>query len=92
MTLEREVGALQARMETVEQELQGIRSDVREIRDALVTARGSWKALSLVVGLSVSLGAAVAKLLPFLLTPGNEPSSSRLSFFNSSFRRKPESF
>ena len=71
MTLEREVGALQARMETVESELQGIRSDVREIRDALVGARGSWKAICLVVGLSVSLGAAVAKLLPYLLTPGN---------------------
>jgi hypothetical protein len=69
MTLEREVGALQARMETVESELQGIRSDVREIRDALVGARGSWKAICLVVGLSVSLGAAVAKLLPFLLSP-----------------------
>ena len=39
MSLEREVGALQARMETVETELQGIRSDVREIRDALVGAR-----------------------------------------------------
>ena len=69
MTLEREVGALQARMETVEQELQGIRSDVREIRDALVGARGSWKAICLVVGLSVSLGAAVGKLLPYLLSP-----------------------
>ena len=45
--------------------------DHREIRDALVTARGSWKALSLVVGLSVSLGAAAAKLFPFLLAPGN---------------------
>ena len=68
MTLEREVGALQARIETVEQELQGIRSDVREIRDALVGARGSWKAISLVVGLSVSLGAAAGKLLPYLIT------------------------
>ena len=68
MTLEREVGALQARMETVETELQGIRSDVREIRGALVTARGSWKAISLVVGLSISLGAAVGKLFPYLLT------------------------
>lgn len=71
MSLEREVGALQARMETVEAELQGIRSDVREIRDVLVTARGSWKALSLVVGLSVSLGATAGKLFPFLLPPGN---------------------
>ena len=70
MTLDREVGALQARMETVESELHGMRSDVREIRDALVTARGSWKAICLVVGLSVSLGAAVGKLLPFLITPG----------------------
>jgi chromosome condensin MukBEF ATPase and DNA-binding subunit MukB len=68
MTLDRDVGVLQARMETVETELQGLRSDVREIRDALVTARGSWRAISLVVGLSISLGAAVAKLLPFLTT------------------------
>lgn len=69
MTVEREVGALQARMENVEIELQGLRADVREIRDALVTARGSWKAISLVVGLSISLGAAVGKLFPFLITP-----------------------
>ena len=71
MSLDREVGALQARMETVESELQGIRSDVREIRDALVGARGSWRALTLVVGLSVSLGAAVAKLFPYFLAPGH---------------------
>ncbi len=68
MTLDRDVGVLQARMESVETELQGMRSDVREIRDALVTARGSWKAMSLVVGLSISLGAAVGKLLPFFVT------------------------
>jgi hypothetical protein len=65
MTLDRDVGVLQARMKIVETELQGLRSDVREIRDALVTARGSWKAMSLVVGLSISLGAAVGKLVPF---------------------------
>lgn len=69
MLLERDVGALQARMENVETELQGLRSDVREIRDALVTARGSWRAISLVVGLSISLGAAVGKLFPFLVSP-----------------------
>ena len=68
MTLDRDVGVLQARMDTVETELKGLRSDVREIRDALVTARGSWKAMSLVVGLSISLGAAVGKLVP-IFTP-----------------------
>jgi chromosome condensin MukBEF ATPase and DNA-binding subunit MukB len=62
--IERDVGALEARMEAVEQEIHAMRSDVREIRDALVTARGGWRTLTLVIGLSASLGAAIAKLLP----------------------------
>ncbi len=69
MSMEREVGALQARMETVEQEVHAIRSDVREIRDALVTARGGWRTLTLVIGLSVSVGAGIAKLIPYLTLP-----------------------
>ena len=69
MSLEREVGALQARMEKVEMEIHAMSSDVREIRDALVTARGGWKMLTLVIGLSVSLGALIGKLVPFLTLP-----------------------
>jgi len=69
MNLERDVGALEARMETVEQEVHAIRNDVREIRDVLVTARGGWKTLVVVIGFSVSLGAALAKALPFLAMP-----------------------
>lgn len=34
-------------------------------------AESVWNMLSLVVGLSVSLGAAAAKLFPFLMTPGH---------------------
>lgn len=67
MTIEREVGALQARMEALEQEVHALRADVREIRDALVTARGGWKTLTLVIGMSISVGAAFGKLLPLLL-------------------------
>ena len=55
-------------METVEQEIHAMRCDVREIRDALVTARGGWKTLTVVIGISVSLGAALAKVLPFFMT------------------------
>ncbi len=69
MTIEREVGSLQARMEAVESEMQAMRADVREIRDALVTARGGWKMLTLVIGFSVSLGAALGKFLPALTLP-----------------------
>lgn len=56
-------------MEMVESEIHVIRTDVREIRDALVTARGGWKMLTLVIGLSVSLGAIIGKLLPIFLYP-----------------------
>ena len=69
MSIDRDVGALEARMEMMESEVHAIRSDVREIRDALVTARGGWKMLTLVIGLSVSLGAMIGKLLPVLMMP-----------------------
>jgi chromosome condensin MukBEF ATPase and DNA-binding subunit MukB len=55
--LEREIGGLQARMETVEQELQAIRSDVREIRDALVRAKGGWMAMLLLFSAAAAMGA-----------------------------------
>ena len=65
--IERNVGALEARMETVEQEVLAMRRDVREIRDALVTARGGWKTLTVVIGFSVSFGALLARLFPALM-------------------------
>lgn len=64
--LEREIGGLQARMETVEQELHAIRSDVREIRDALVRVRGGWMALVVLFSAAASLGAWLAKLTSML--------------------------
>ena len=67
-SLERDVGALEARMETVEHEIHAMRRDVREIRDALVTARGGWKTLTLVIGFSLSLGAMLSRAVPLLLT------------------------
>lgn len=67
-SIERDVGALEARMEAVEQEIHAMRGDVREIRDALVTARGGWKTLVIVIGLSASLGALLAKVLPAVST------------------------
>ncbi len=66
-SLERDVGALEARMKTVEHEIHAMREDVREIRDALVTARGGWKTLTLVIGFSVSFGAMLSRLFPALL-------------------------
>ncbi len=65
-SLEREVGKLEARMETVEVELQAIRSDVREIRDALVGARGGWRTMTVLLAVAASLGAIIGRALPYL--------------------------
>ena len=65
--MEREVGRLEARMETVETELQGIRADVREIRDALVSARGGWVLLTAAISLAVAAGAFLNAHLPTLM-------------------------
>lgn len=69
MTMAKSVGALEARMEIVEAEIHAVRRDVREIRDALVTARGGWKMLTLAIGLAASLGAVIGKFLPILNLP-----------------------
>lgn len=67
MTIDRDVGALEARMEMVENEIHALRKDVREIHDALVTARGGWRMLTVVIGASLSIGTLIGKLLPFAL-------------------------
>jgi chromosome condensin MukBEF ATPase and DNA-binding subunit MukB len=59
--LERDMGNLEARMETVESELHAIRQDVREIRDALVRAKGGWIVLLFVFSAAASLGAILGR-------------------------------
>lgn len=66
-TIERDVGALEARMQVVEQEILAMRQDVREIRDALVTARGGWKTLTLVIGFSITFGALLSRIAHALM-------------------------
>ena len=69
--IERDVGKLEARMENVETELQAIRTDVREIRDALVGVKGSWLILTGVVALAISLGAAVSSYIRYFQAAGS---------------------
>lgn len=65
-SIERELGNLQARMETVEAQLHGLRDDMRELRDAFISARSGWRVLMLTIGLATSSGAILDHYLPFL--------------------------
>lgn len=62
-SIERELGNLQARMEAVEHELQAVRGDIREMRDAVTSARGGWRLLVVTIGLATSLGAALEHII-----------------------------
>lgn len=64
--LARELGGLQERMRAVEasQKTQG--EDIKTILTVLSEARGGWKALMIVGGVSGAIGALIAKVLPFL--------------------------
>jgi hypothetical protein len=63
---EREIGNIEARLQTVESELHALRQDVREIRDALVGLKGGWRTFTLVIGLAATAGALLGKILPLL--------------------------
>jgi hypothetical protein len=67
-SLNREVGELRVRLEAVEDEMRILRTDVREIRDALVSVKGGWRVLACLVSLSATLGGLLARLLDELLT------------------------
>ena len=65
--IEREIGNLEARMQAVESELQAMRVDVREIRDAVVGVKGGWRTLTVLIGLCTTLGAVMGHyVLDFL--------------------------
>jgi hypothetical protein len=70
IALDRDVGKLEARMENVESELQAIRADVREIRDALVKVRGGWLLLTAAISLASAVGAATNHFLPMMFKAG----------------------
>jgi hypothetical protein len=61
-SLDREVGALEVRIGALETDMRDIRADVRVIRDVLVGLKSGWRTLTLIVAISASLGAGLARL------------------------------
>lgn len=64
--LARELGGLQARMKAVEDAYRSQSADIKAILTTLNEAKGGWKALMIVGGISGAVGALAAKLLPFI--------------------------
>lgn len=65
-TPEIDIAILKTEVEYLKDHISEIKSDTREIKETLSQARGGWKTLMLVAGLSSTVGALAAKVAPFL--------------------------
>lgn len=65
-SIEERVAAMQERLRGIEGDVESMQADVREIRDALVTVKGGWRLLTLIVGVSAALGALLTKFIPWV--------------------------
>ena len=63
---EREVGQLQAKVNNLESEVHLLREDVKQILSELAHAKGSWKTLIAIAGLSSAVGAGLMKLITII--------------------------
>ena len=60
------IAVLETEVEAMKRDMADMKSDLRIIRDTLLQARGGWKTLMLVAGISSTVGAFIAKLSPWL--------------------------
>ena len=60
-----QIAVLTAELEHVRKDMDEVRSDLRHIREVLSQAKGGWKTLMLVAGVSSTVGALLAKAIPF---------------------------
>ncbi len=69
-TTQRELENLNVRLSRVETDMKQQNVLLYEIRDFMVSARGSWKTVVGISGFAAAVGALIAKFLPvFLLKP-----------------------
>lgn len=61
-----DIAILKTEVEYLKGHITEIRSDTREIKETLHQAKGGWKTLMLVAGISSTVGALAAKIAPFL--------------------------
>lgn len=65
-TPEIDIAILKTEVEYLKAHIAEIRDDTREIKETLHQAKGGWKTLMLVAGISSTIGALAVKVAPFL--------------------------
>lgn len=60
-----QIAILKTELDHMMRDMDSLKQDVKAIRETLSEARGGWKTLMLVAGVSSTLGALMAKFLPW---------------------------
>ena len=61
-----DIAILKTEVEYLKSHIAEIKDDTREIKETLHQAKGGWKTLMLVAGISSTVGAMAVKFMPFL--------------------------
>jgi hypothetical protein len=60
-----QIAILKTELEHMRKDMDEVKDDLKAIRSTLSEARGGWKTLMLVAGISSTLGALIAKAAPW---------------------------
>lgn len=63
---ERELGEMTAKIHHLETTVNEMSKDLREIRDTLLQAKGGWRTVMMVAGISAAIGGVMVKIVPLL--------------------------
>lgn len=61
-----QIAVLNTELEHMRRDMDEVKSDLKAIRETLSQAKGGWKTLMLVAGISSTVGAFIAKASPWL--------------------------
>lgn len=65
-TLHRDLGRVEGRLQKVESDMDDVKRMVKDMHDAITTAKGGWKTLLAVGGLSAALASGITKILTLI--------------------------
>lgn len=66
--VERDIGALLARVTNMEIAMRELAAELREQRQIMDRASGGWKAVAIVAGFGATVGGIIVKIMPYLVS------------------------
>lgn len=64
--IDRDLGKHDAEISQLKDDMSTLKDDVHDIKIMMSEARGGWKVIMMIAGLSATVGALVAKFMPWL--------------------------